>query len=72
MTNPNPSGFTTALKDICRERCAKYGEPPCWRLPDLIQPCEQITPCDECLADVEGVARCPVKPNAAADTNSQE
>lgn len=50
----NPSGFTERLRKICAARCAyPYGEPPCWRLPELIEPCEQITPCDECLADAQ-------------------
>jgi len=47
----NPSGFTPALEEICAERCAEFGDPPCHRLPELVQPCEHITPCDECLAD---------------------
>lgn len=58
MTNeahPNPSGFTPKLMAICAERCADpFCEPPCWKLPQLVQPCEQITPCDECLAIAEG------------------
>jgi hypothetical protein len=49
---PNPSGFTPALRSLCRDRCAFYGEPPCWKLPDEVQPCEQITPCDDCLRGV--------------------
>jgi len=49
---PNPEGFTEALVIICAERCAEFGDPPCWRLPELVEPCEHITPCDECLADI--------------------
>ncbi len=45
-----PRGFTPALKEICRDTCGAMGEPPCWKLPDLVQPCEQITPCYQCLA----------------------
>lgn len=50
---PNPAGFTDAIKRICAETCAEFGDPPCWRLPELVQPCEHITPCDECLAAVD-------------------
>ena len=49
----NPESFTPELERICAERCADIaGEPPCWKLPELVQPCEHITPCDECLADL--------------------
>lgn len=49
---PNPQGFTDQLKTICEQRCADAaGEPPCWRLPEMIEPCEHITPCAECLSD---------------------
>lgn len=48
---PNPSGFDEALRLRCAARCAFYGDPPCWRLPELVEPCEQITPCEECLED---------------------
>lgn len=47
----NPSDFTPELEQICRERSAEYGEPPCYELPKLVSPCEHITPCDDCLAD---------------------
>ena len=46
----NPQGFTKELKAICRENCAMIGDPPCWELPELSQPCEHITPCSDCLA----------------------
>lgn len=52
MADTNPSGFTPALQAICRERCACFGDPPCWRLPDLVEPCEHITPCPECWTDL--------------------
>lgn len=49
---PNPEGFTDQLKDICERRCADdAGEPPCWQLPELVDPCEHITPCADCLTD---------------------
>lgn len=47
----NPDGFTPALEAICSDRCADVGDPPRWRLPELVEPCEHNTPCDECLAD---------------------
>lgn len=47
----NPEGFTAELERICAERCAEFGDPACWRLPELVEPCEHVTPCDECLAD---------------------
>ena len=47
----NPTGFTAELLDICAERCAQFGDPACWRLPDLTDPCDHITPCAECLAE---------------------
>lgn len=52
----NPSGFTDKLRAICAERCADVGDPPCWRLPSLCEPCEPITPCPECIdeADLHG------------------
>ena len=46
---PNPEGFTDMLREMCEDRCAQYGEPACWRLPEIIEPCEHITPCEECL-----------------------
>lgn len=50
----NPRGFTPALETLCRERCAECGDPPCWRLPELVEPCELIEPCPECLAELKG------------------
>lgn len=51
----NPEGFTQELQDICEKRCAETaGEPPCWKLPEITEPCEHITPCEECLADMKG------------------
>lgn len=46
------TGFTPELEARCRDRCAFYGDPPCWRLPDLSSdPGPEITPCDDCLHD---------------------
>ncbi len=50
---PNPEGFTDLHKQVCEERCAAIGDPACWRLPDMTEPCEHITPCTECQAEVE-------------------
>ena len=47
---PNPVGFTPELEAICSDICGDMGEPACWRLPKLVQPCEIITPCAQCLA----------------------
>ena len=46
----NPEGFTDEIKKLCAETCAEFGEPPCWMLPDLVEPCEHITPCADCAA----------------------
>lgn len=45
----NPTGFTEELRGRCRDRCAFYGDPPCWRLPELVDPCELIAPCQDCI-----------------------
>jgi len=52
----NPEGFTPELMALCRENCAFYGDPPCWELPRLSQPCELITPCAKCLETLKGGA----------------
>lgn len=46
----NPTGFTEEIRALCRENCAQLGEPPCWELPELVQPCQKIMPCQECLS----------------------
>lgn len=48
----NPTGFTPELLEACQERCASVGDPACWRLPELVEPCEHITPCQECMDEV--------------------
>jgi hypothetical protein len=50
----NPEGFNARLKELCADRCADCGDPPCYMLPELVSPCEHITPCAECLADLGG------------------
>lgn len=46
--------FTPQVRALCLNRCAAYGDPPCWKLPDLMDRCcEQpmhITPCADCFA----------------------
>lgn len=45
-------GFTPQIRALCLERCAAYGDPPCWRLPDLIdlrEPSHLFEPCTDCL-----------------------
>ena len=54
MDAENPQGFTDELRNICADTCAEFGDPPCWKLPALVSPCEHITPCKECLAQVKG------------------
>lgn len=52
--NPdNPQGFTEELKRICQGRCGDMGEPACWELPQMVEPCELITPCDDCLSEIK-------------------
>ena len=51
-TRANPEGFTDQLKQICEKRCAEVGDPACWKLPDMTEPCEHITPCSECMTGV--------------------
>ena len=46
-------GFNEGLRDICAGRCADIGDPPCWKLPELCEPCEEITPCAVCLVELE-------------------
>jgi len=56
----NPEGFTEEMKAICAARCDdEAGEPPCYQLPELVEPCEHITPCAECKAEAK--ARAAVK-----------
>jgi len=47
------AGWTPTLRVRCAARCAFYGDPPCWRIPDIS--CDPlpgpITPCDDCLHD---------------------
>lgn len=53
----NPDGFTEELKAICAARCDdEAGEPPCYQLPELVEPCEHITPCAECKAEAKARA----------------
>lgn len=47
-----PHEFTREIERLCTHRCAKVGDPVCWQLPNLVQPCELITPCQECENEV--------------------
>ena len=44
-------GFDDELREICRESCAEFGDPPCWKLPDMTSDCDGkvIRPCDQCF-----------------------
>lgn len=33
---------TAAAKEICRERCAAYGDPPCWKVSPSDRLCDNI------------------------------
>lgn len=50
---PSAEGFTDELRERCRDRCAFYGDPPCWRLPEIAgdQLDEPIRPCEQCLTN---------------------
>jgi hypothetical protein len=68
---PNPTGFSDGLRNLCRETCAEYGDPPCFMLPKLCDPCDHITPCEECLTAaiselVEGLQACMIGGNHLA------
>ena len=48
---PHPREWTGALRTICREVCAFYGDPPCWRL-DLYN--GDDGPCETCSRIARG------------------
>ncbi|MDX1819298.1 MAG: hypothetical protein R3197_00250 [Paracoccaceae bacterium] len=51
MTRRDDLVWTDRIKEVCAEACAyPYGEPPCWRLPELTNDCESVEPCADCLA----------------------
>lgn len=45
-----PNGFTPKLRALCQDRCAGYGKPPCWRLHELAEGSEPVSPCEDCVA----------------------
>lgn len=50
------------IREICRERCAEAGDPPCWRLDaDNGVP---FAPCSDCLADAGEPENLPLDPDA--------
>jgi hypothetical protein len=47
------------IRDACSERCATFGDPPCWEI-GVLDP----KPCDECLRD------CGIEPGDEFDENA--
>lgn len=55
MMLPHPTlGFLPHIADRCRDRCAFYGDPPCWLIPDLSSDPlpEPFLPCADCLQGI--------------------
>ena len=43
--------WTDAIRECCRENCAVYGDPPCYRLPEITSDCTEMPePCADCVA----------------------
>lgn len=59
---------TDPARAICRERCAEFGDPPCFEVhadivgrdPDAVE----WTPCRQCLGDLGIEVADPLDPNA--------
>lgn len=51
------------VREICRERCAEAGDPPCYRFDDDEK--VPFAPCSECLADCGLPLHEPIDPEAA-------
>lgn len=48
-------GWTDELRESCRDRCAFYGDPPCFKMHlygDQEVPHEEVMPCDDCMAGI--------------------
>lgn len=48
--------MTEAEKLACADRCAYFGDPPCWRLPYMTSDWEEgkiVTACAECRAEAQ-------------------
>jgi len=45
-------------RDACRERCAEFGDPPCWVITDNWKACA------DCLSDIGVEAVVPLDPSA--------
>lgn len=60
LATPPLDGWTPELKRICEGRCADYGDPPCWKLPELTSDMKtKPKPCAGCLdvAPTDGGAK---------------
>lgn len=45
-------GFTAEIKTRCLDRCSFYGDPACYRMPDIFDDLDlPITPCEDCIND---------------------
>jgi len=47
-------GFTAEIRLRCHDRCALYGDPACYRMPELCDPSElpmTVMPCEDCIHD---------------------
>ena len=53
----NPQGCTSEWKEIWALWGGDQGETACWKLPELSQPCETITPCQGCLEHVAEIPK---------------
>lgn len=48
-------GWTDEIRERCRDNCAFFGDPPCFRLPELTSDAkgQAFTPCSDCLAGID-------------------
>lgn len=51
-----------ALRDACQERCAGFGDPPCWELDRREN--VPFDACADCVSDVDGPQPEPLDPDA--------
>ncbi len=46
------AGFTPEIRTRCQDRCSFYGDPACYRMPDLVDDLDlPVTPCEDCIND---------------------
>lgn len=50
------------IRDLCRDKCAEFGDPPCWRLDD--NDGIPFAPCSECLAETGTAPEVKLDPDA--------